>query len=128
MLGWGISINGMSVCRNSEQAPGTNRGLSLHSVAEIAGKRNVSMAQVALAWSLAKPYMTAPIVGTTSVEKLKDLIGKEVAESGWQTFADWGFLRLYNVEGVHLKLTEEETPHLRQSLARTPTRTSCVCD
>ena len=32
------------------------------------------MAQVALAWSLSKPYITAPIVGTTSLDKLDDLI------------------------------------------------------
>ena len=33
------------------------------------------MVQVAVAWSLSKPYMTAPIVGTTSLDKLKDLVG-----------------------------------------------------
>ena len=33
------------------------------------------MAQVAIAWSLSKPFMTAPIVGTTSLDKLKDLVG-----------------------------------------------------
>ncbi|KAG8917988.1 hypothetical protein FRC01_002097, partial [Tulasnella sp. 417] len=54
-------------------------------VAEIAKKRGVSMAQVALAWSLSKPFVTAPIIGTTSMEKLKDLIA-----------------------GVSLKLTEDE--------------------
>ena len=32
------------------------------------------MAQVALAWSLSKPFITAPIVGTTSLNKLDDLI------------------------------------------------------
>jgi aryl-alcohol dehydrogenase-like predicted oxidoreductase len=32
------------------------------------------MAQVALAWSLSKPFITAPIVGTTSLDKLEDLI------------------------------------------------------
>ncbi|KIO23181.1 hypothetical protein M407DRAFT_215292, partial [Tulasnella calospora MUT 4182] len=53
-------------------------------VAEIAQKRGISMAQVALAWSLSKPYVTAPIVGTTSTEKLKDLVA-----------------------GVHVELTEE---------------------
>lgn len=35
------------------------------------------MAQVALAWSISKPFVTAPIVGTTSIEKLKDLVGKD---------------------------------------------------
>jgi aryl-alcohol dehydrogenase-like predicted oxidoreductase len=32
------------------------------------------MAQVALAWSISKPFITAPIIGTTSLEKLDDLI------------------------------------------------------
>ncbi|KAG8943123.1 hypothetical protein FRC04_003203 [Tulasnella sp. 424] len=54
-------------------------------VAEIAEKRGISMAQVALAWSLSKPFISAPIVGTTSLEKLKDLVA-----------------------GVQVKLTEEE--------------------
>lgn len=54
-------------------------------VFQIAQKRGVSMAQVALAWSLSKPFVSGPIVGTTSLEKLKDL-----------------------VEGVSLKLTDEE--------------------
>ncbi|KAG9017565.1 hypothetical protein FRB90_000770 [Tulasnella sp. 427] len=54
-------------------------------VAEISEKRGISMAQVALAWSLSKPFVSAPIVGTTSLDKLKDL-----------------------VEGVSVKLTEDE--------------------
>ncbi|KIO33429.1 hypothetical protein M407DRAFT_17690 [Tulasnella calospora MUT 4182] len=54
-------------------------------VSEIAERRGISMAQVALAWSLSKPFMTAPIVGTTSLDKLKDVVA-----------------------GVKVKLTEEE--------------------
>ncbi|KZP13276.1 Aldo/keto reductase [Athelia psychrophila] len=41
----------------------------------IAKEKNVSMAQVALAWVLQKDGVTAPIVGTTSLENLKDLLG-----------------------------------------------------
>ena len=33
------------------------------------------MAQVALAWVMAKPGVTAPIVGTTSLANLEDLLG-----------------------------------------------------
>ncbi|KAG8873896.1 hypothetical protein FRB98_008720, partial [Tulasnella sp. 332] len=44
------------------------------SVEAVAKAHNVSMAQVALAWSLSKPFVTAPIVGTTSIDKLKDLV------------------------------------------------------
>jgi len=41
---------------------------------EIAQARGAKPAQVALAWLLAKPYMTAPIVGANSVEQLRDLL------------------------------------------------------
>ena len=37
------------------------------SVEKIAKDHGVSMAQVALAWLLSKPYITAPVVGTTSI-------------------------------------------------------------
>lgn len=33
------------------------------------------MAQISLAWLFSKPGVTAPIIGTTSIEKLEDLIG-----------------------------------------------------
>ncbi|KAJ6591340.1 Aldo/keto reductase [Mycena sp. CBHHK59/15] len=44
-------------------------------VEEIAKKHQATMAQVALAWLMAKDGVTAPVVGTTSLEKLKDLLG-----------------------------------------------------
>ncbi|KAJ3546876.1 hypothetical protein NMY22_g1866 [Coprinellus aureogranulatus] len=44
-------------------------------VEEIAKRHGVSMAQIALAWTLARPGVTAPIVGTTSLDNLADLIG-----------------------------------------------------
>ena len=44
-------------------------------VEEIAKKRGVSMAQIALAWIASRPGVSAPIVGTTSLENLADLIG-----------------------------------------------------
>ncbi|KAI0727714.1 Aldo keto reductase [Fomitopsis betulina] len=43
-------------------------------VEEIAKKKGVSMAQVAIAWSMAKDGITAPIVGTTSLENLKNIV------------------------------------------------------
>ena len=45
------------------------------SVEELAQKKQISMAQVAMAWMFAKPGVTAPVVGTTSLQNLKDLIG-----------------------------------------------------
>ena len=43
-------------------------------VAEIAGERGVSRAQVALAWVLAKPFVTSPIVGATKPSHIDDAV------------------------------------------------------
>jgi 1-deoxyxylulose-5-phosphate synthase len=43
-------------------------------VTEIANARGVSNAQVALAWILEKPYVTAPIVGASKMQHLEDAI------------------------------------------------------
>lgn len=43
-------------------------------VSEIAVKRGVSMAQVALAWMLHRPGVTAPIVGASRMEHLEDAV------------------------------------------------------
>ena len=43
-------------------------------VAEVAAARGVSRAQIALAWLLAKPVITAPIVGATKLQHLDDAI------------------------------------------------------
>jgi len=43
-------------------------------VARIAAKRGVSRAQVALAWLLSKPVITAPIVGATKLQHLDDAL------------------------------------------------------
>jgi aryl-alcohol dehydrogenase-like predicted oxidoreductase len=42
--------------------------------AEVAGERRVPQAQVALAWLLHKPGVTAPIVGATKLEHLEDAL------------------------------------------------------
>ncbi len=43
-------------------------------LSEIATSRGATTAQIALAWLLAKPYVTAPIVGANSVEQLQELL------------------------------------------------------
>jgi aryl-alcohol dehydrogenase-like predicted oxidoreductase len=43
-------------------------------VGEVAGKRGVPRAQVALAWLLAKPVVTAPIVGASKPNHLEDAV------------------------------------------------------
>jgi len=49
-------------------------------VAEVAGERGVSPAQVALAWLLHRPGVTAPIVGATKLEHLHDAVAAEQLE------------------------------------------------
>ncbi|KAI0713892.1 aryl-alcohol dehydrogenase [Earliella scabrosa] len=44
-------------------------------VEELAKRKGVSMAQIAIAWVLSKPGVTAPIVGTTSLSNLEDILG-----------------------------------------------------
>ncbi len=46
-------------------------------VAEVAGERAVAPAQIALAWLLHKPGVTAPIVGATKLQHLQDALGAE---------------------------------------------------
>src|ERR1700761_1648929 len=46
-------------------------------VAEVAGARDVPLAQGALAWVLAKPAVSAPIVGATKKRHLKDALAAE---------------------------------------------------
>ena len=43
--------------------------------ADIAKKRGVSPAQIACAWVLQAPGITAPIIGATKASQIKDLIG-----------------------------------------------------
>jgi aryl-alcohol dehydrogenase-like predicted oxidoreductase len=59
-----------------------------HRVEEIAKKRGVPMAHIAIAWILAKG-VAAPIIGTTSLKNLEEA-----------------------VEGVKVKLTPEEIKEL----------------
>jgi aryl-alcohol dehydrogenase (NADP+) len=43
-------------------------------VGKIASRRHISRAQVALAWLLRKPQITAPIIGATKPEHLQDAV------------------------------------------------------
>jgi aryl-alcohol dehydrogenase (NADP+) len=63
-------------------------------VAEIAGGRGISRAQVALAWLLSKPVVTAPIVGVTKDHHLDDAVA-----------------------AVDVELTEEEIARLEEPYA-----------
>ncbi|KAI0365125.1 oxidoreductase [Pilatotrama ljubarskyi] len=47
----------------------------INRVEELAKKKGVSMAQLSLAWIMSKPGVTAPIIGTTSLSNLEDILG-----------------------------------------------------
>ncbi|KIL64342.1 hypothetical protein M378DRAFT_163370 [Amanita muscaria Koide BX008] len=63
-------------------------------VEEVAKKRGISMAQVALAWVFQKDGVSAPIIGATSMDHLNDLIGS-----------------------VNVQLTPDEVKYLEESYA-----------
>jgi len=46
----------------------------VHRLSDVAGKRGLTMAQVALAWLLHQPGVTAPIIGATRMEHLEDAV------------------------------------------------------
>lgn len=69
----------------------------IEAVAKIAQEREVPRAQVALAWLLSKPVMTAPIVGASKPQHLKDAVA-----------------------AVSLKLTSEEIAKLEESYVPHP--------
>ncbi|KAL6308525.1 NADP-dependent oxidoreductase domain-containing protein [Sparassis latifolia] len=60
-------------------------------VEEVAKQKGVSMAQIAIAWVISRPGVSAPIVGMTSLDNLKDIIG-----------------------GVYVSLTPEELKYLEE--------------
>jgi len=67
-------------------------------VSEVAENRGIPMAQVALAWMLSKPFITAPIIGATKMEHLEDAVA-----------------------ALGVKLTAEETQQLEQGYQVHPT-------
>ncbi|EAL22239.1 hypothetical protein CNBC3770 [Cryptococcus deneoformans B-3501A] len=72
-------------------------------VQKVADNRGISMAQVALAWNLSRDFITAPIVGTTSLDKLKDLLERVI-------------------DAININLTDEEKkliegPYVPQPIA-----------
>jgi aryl-alcohol dehydrogenase-like predicted oxidoreductase len=64
--------------RDAERAKGLYKGdmefKIVDRVANVADKLGYTPAQIALAWMLSKPAITAPIVGVSKIEQLKQLI------------------------------------------------------
>lgn len=99
---------------------------------ELAKKKGISMAQFALAWSLANEFITAPIVGTTNLESLKELIGESLlsripCSAAHSSLGILSIIFLYpsfyllprlssawadEVAATHIKLTTEEKKYI----------------
>ena len=66
----------------------------INAVEQVAKKKGVSMAEVAIAWSLHSEWVTAPIVGVRSTDRLDELI-----------------------KGLDVKLSKEEIEEIGKSYA-----------
>jgi aryl-alcohol dehydrogenase (NADP+) len=63
---------------------------TVEKVLEVAERRSAPPAQVALAWLLAQPVVTSPIVGITRPEHLSDAVAAVGLELGAQEIAELG--------------------------------------
>ena len=81
--------------------------LPIPSVEELAKKKGVKMAQIAVAWSLKR--VTAPIVGTTKLQNLKETIGELNAAHEVPPRA-----LIETAEALDIELTEEEVKSLEE--------------
>jgi aryl-alcohol dehydrogenase-like predicted oxidoreductase len=69
----------------------------VEAVQQVADERGVQMAQIAMAWVLSKPVVTAPIVGATKTHHLADAAA-----------------------ALEIQLTEEEISHLEEAYSTQP--------
>ena len=54
----------------------------------VAARHGATMAQVSLAWLLARPSVTAPIVSATSVAQLRDIVQSTELKLGAEDLAE----------------------------------------
>ena len=72
------------------------------------------MAQISLAWMLTKPGVSAPIIGTTSLANLEDILGESPGFGRWLSLVD-GLLTGAGLTGcLDVTLTEEEVKYLEE--------------
>lgn len=79
---------------------------------ELAKKKSVSMAQVSIAWMLSKDGVSAPIVGSTDLKNLEDIIGTphcQVTAAAKRTLTCG-----VGVGALAVKLTEDEIKYLEE--------------
>ncbi len=79
---WGEKTNRSETDRFGAQLYQDSDRAIVERVAEVAQERGVPRAQVALAWVLSNPAVTAPIVGATKLEHLDDAVAAVEIELG----------------------------------------------
>ncbi len=79
---WGEKTNRSETDRFGAQLYQDSDRAVVERVAEVAQERGVPRAQVALAWVLSNPAVTAPIVGATKLEHLDDAVAAVEIELG----------------------------------------------
>ena len=77
----------------------------IQKVSEVAEAHSVPMAQVALAWMLSKPFVTAPIIGATKEYQLEDAVAS-----------------------VSVDLTDDEISHLEEAYQVHPVMSHAATD
>jgi len=77
------------------------------SVEELAKKKGVKMAQIAVVWSLKR--VTAPIVGATKLRYLKEMIGELGVIHG-----PYLGVMITSVEALNIELREEEIKYVEE--------------
>lgn len=85
------------------------------------------MAQVALAWSISNDFVSAPIVGSTSKERLQELIGESSTPLGlYGGKCDFGADAA--VDAVGIKLSEEEIKSISEPYEPRSIVSGLTCD
>jgi aryl-alcohol dehydrogenase-like predicted oxidoreductase len=75
----------------------------LEKLIEIAGRYNSTPTRVALAWQLAQPFVTAPIIGANNLDQLGDSMGSPALKLSDQDLAE-----IEQVSGWERSRTERE--------------------
>ncbi len=82
----------------------------INRVEEIAAKRGLSMAKIATAWVLSKEVVTAPVVGSTNLDQLKEIIGAYASSHSSYTISRHPCF----TDALDVQLTPEESKFLEE--------------
>ncbi|KAI1787699.1 hypothetical protein LXA43DRAFT_1084738 [Ganoderma leucocontextum] len=106
----GIAVHHMRRAMGTQDRKEGIPGSAVRAGGEKLAKEGVGKAQIAVAWIIAKPYVTAPIVGMTSVDHLEDILRQFVRRHR-------GVEGLILPGAVNVQLSGEETKSLEEPAA-----------